>query len=312
MAKHDDTATQDGLRGSLERLGHELTGYLGARAHRLTKHTGDRVQQFAGRVAGAPAEHAKHMVKDATVEPVKKAIPGLGGKKDEDGDGGGGGGGGNQKVTTIIEAIDVGAPLRTCYNHWTSFEDFGEYMKGVQHVQEKDDTETEWRAKVGPSTRSWTATVQELEPEERITWTSEGDKGTNRGVVSFHELAPRLTRIVVVVEYSPAGFFEKTANLWRAQGRRLRLDLKRFQSHVMLADAEDEPEGRHQKIHEGEIAEDGDDDGEEREDEETDDTDDAVDEDFEDEDEDEDEDDEDEDDEDDEEEDEKPRKRGRR
>ncbi|MGW7291269.1 SRPBCC family protein [Streptomyces xiamenensis] len=264
MAKSQEaTHTSDGgVSGSLERLREELTGYLGARAHHLSRAAGHRVQHMAGRLAGAPASGARHLVKEAAVEPVKKAaidpvkkvIPGMGGDDEEKGEGGDGKGGADgMKSTFIIETIDVGVPLRTCYNHWTDFEGFGEFMKGVQHVQRQDDTDTDWRAKIGPSTRSWKATVQEQVPDERVEWTTEGSKGTHRGVVSFHELTPRLTRIVVVVEYSPAGFFEKTANIWRAQGRRLRLDLKRFQSHVTLAAEEDEPEGWRGEIREGEV-----------------------------------------------------------
>ncbi|MYS56874.1 polyketide cyclase, partial [Streptomyces sp. SID6013] len=63
---------------------------------------------------------------------------------------------------------------------------------------------------------------------------------------------PRLTRVVVVVEYYPAGFFEKTGNLWRAQGRRLRLDLKHFARHVTLTDGED-VEGWRGEIRDGEV-----------------------------------------------------------
>ena len=70
-------------------------------------------------------------------------------------------------------------------------------------------------------------------------------------MVSFHELAPTLTRIVLVVEYYPSGFFEKTGNLWRAQGRRMRLDFKHFQRYVTLTD--EEPEGWRGEIRDGEV-----------------------------------------------------------
>ncbi len=72
-------------------------------------------------------------------------------------------------------------------------------------------------------------------------------------MVTFHELAPRLTRVVVVVEYYPAGFFEKTGNLWRAQGRRLRLDLKHFARHVTLRGEDEELEGWRGEIRDGEV-----------------------------------------------------------
>ncbi|MFE1406826.1 SRPBCC family protein [Streptomyces sp. NPDC058770] len=158
---------------------------------------------------------------------------------------------GDTKVTNIVEVIDVGVPLRTAYDHWTHYEKFSGFTKGVRNVSLSDETTSDWKAKVGPSTRGWKATVQEQVPDERIVWSSEGAKGTTRGAVSFHELAPGLTRIVLVVEYYASGLFEKTGNLWRAQGRRLRLDLKHFQRHVTLTD--EEPEGWRGEIRDGEV-----------------------------------------------------------
>lgn len=151
----------------------------------------------------------------------------------------------------IVEVLDVGLPLRTVYDHWTQYEDFSGFAKGVRDVSRGDDVTSDWKVKVGPSTRSWKATVQEQIPDDRIVWTSAGAKGTTRGCVTFHELAPSLTRIVIVVEYYPSGLFEKTGNLWRAQGRRLRLDLKNFLRHVMLTN--DEPEGWRGEIRDGEV-----------------------------------------------------------
>lgn len=158
---------------------------------------------------------------------------------------------GSQKITSIVETIDVGAPLRRVYNHWTQYEDFSGFTKGVRNVSQGDETTSDWKVKVGPSTRSWKATVQEQVPDDCIVWTSEGAKGSVRGCVSFHELGPTLTRILLTVEYYPSGLFEKTGNLWRAQGRRLRLDLKHFRRHVTLTD--DEPEGWRGEIRDGEV-----------------------------------------------------------
>ncbi|MEV0037503.1 SRPBCC family protein [Streptomyces sp. NPDC050804] len=165
--------------------------------------------------------------------------------------GGGGGKTGDTKVTNIVEFIDVGVPVRTAYDHWTQYEKFSGFTKGVRSVSMSDDVTSDWRVKVGPSTRSFKATVQEQIPDDRIVWNSEGAKGSTHGAVSFHELAPNLTRIAVVVEYYPSGFFEKTGNLWRAQGRRLRLDVKHFQRYVTLTD--EDPEGWRGEIRDGEV-----------------------------------------------------------
>jgi hypothetical protein len=176
------------------------------------------------------------------------------GKVKETFGGGGGGkgrGSGTTKVMNIIEVLDVGIPIRDAYDHWTQYEKFSSFTKGVRSASKGKDADSDWKVKVGPSTRGWKATTQEQIPDERIVWTSEGAKGTTRGCVSFHELTPTLTRIVLVVEYYPSGFFEKTGNIWRAQGRRLRLDFKHFQRYVTLTNKE--PEGWRGEIRDGEV-----------------------------------------------------------
>lgn len=193
-------------------------------------------------------EKAKGL-KDKVVGRTKDIVPGM---SNDDESGGGGGGAGNVKSVNIIESVDVPVPIRTAYDQWTELQDFASFTKGVQGVDQKDEVTTSWRAKIMWSNRSWTATVQEQVPDDRIRWTSEGAKGSTEGVVTFHELAPSLTRIVVVVEYTPSGFFEKTGNIWRAQGRRLRLDLKHFARQVTLH-ADEDLEGWRGEIRDGEV-----------------------------------------------------------
>ncbi|WP_399096089.1 SRPBCC family protein [Streptomyces sp. BBFR2] len=190
------------------------------------------VKAFVGEKAGT--------VKDKVVDSVKNAF------------GGGGGKSGKAKVTNIVESVDIGVPLRTVYDRWTEIEEFSSFTKGVTGVSRKDETDSDWKAKIAFSQRSWRATVTEQIPDDRIVWTSEGAKGTTHGAVSFHELAPTLTRVIAVVEYTPAGFFEKTGNIWRAQGRRLRLDLKHFQRYVTFAE-DGEAEGWRGEIRDGEV-----------------------------------------------------------
>lgn len=163
---------------------------------------------------------------------LKGAAKGVG-QKVEDAIGGGGGGGAKVKVVNIVEDIDVGVPVRVAYNQWTQFQDWSGFMKKVEGVEQKSEEKMGFKAQVFWSHRWWDATVVEQVPDDRIVWTSSGEKGRVDGTVTFHELGPRLTRILVVLEYHPQGLFEHTGNLWRAQGRRARLELKHFRRHVM-------------------------------------------------------------------------------
>ncbi|GAA3293160.1 hypothetical protein GCM10020295_14290 [Streptomyces cinereospinus] len=155
---------------------------------------------------------------------LKNLTAGKGGRK----------GGSGHRPTVILEYVDVGVPLRTAYDQWTRYQDFSTFAKGVKSAERADDTTSDWQLKVFWSNRSWKARTTEQVPDDRIAWTSEGAKGTTKGVVSFHRLADNLTRVLLVIEYYPKGLFEKTGNLWRAQGRRARLDLKNFARHLTL------------------------------------------------------------------------------
>ncbi|MEU3894963.1 SRPBCC family protein [Streptomyces sp. NPDC045251] len=180
-------------------------------------------------------------VKDNVVGAFKNLGGGKGGKK----------GGGGQKPTVIIEYVDVGVPLRTAYDQWTQYQDFSTFAKGVKSANRADDTSSDWQLKVFWSNRSWKAKTTEQVPDDRISWTSEGAKGTTKGVVSFHRLAENLTRVVLVIEYYPKGLFEKTGNIWRAQGRRARLDLKNYVRHITFKGEADD--GWRGEIRDGEV-----------------------------------------------------------
>ncbi|MFB7668861.1 SRPBCC family protein [Kitasatospora sp. NPDC056138] len=263
MATNDREDRGSADTSGFDKLREEAVHYLGAQLENLVEKAGNQVSGLTSQLGEAaenggvlPKVGARALqgdsplkafagekvksVKDNVVDKVKGAFGGgKPGRKS------------GKKPMNIIEALDVGVPLRTAYDHWTKYEDFSGFAKGVQSVSQGDEVTTDWKVKVGPSKRSFKATVQEQVPDERIVWTSEGAKGSTRGAVSFHEITPTLTRIVLVVEYYPAGFFEKTGNIWRAQGRRLRLDFKNFQRYVSLTN--DEAEGWRGEIRDGEV-----------------------------------------------------------
>ena len=195
----------------------------------------------AGGLGGALSSGAS-AIKDKVTGALGSIVPGMGGDdEDEDGEGGGsGGGGGNKsargkfKFLNIFEAQDVGVPLRLAYDQWTQFADFPSFMKKVENVDQTSDEKVTWKAQVFWSHRTWETTIVEQIPDSHILWTSSGGKGHASGIVTFSELAPNLTRIILIMEYYPQGLFEKTGNIWRAVGRRARLEFKHFCRHVMM------------------------------------------------------------------------------
>ena len=235
--------------GPVDRLKDEAGGLVGALAARAVKSVTDKVEGATGRLndyvenPGGPGLMAAVTGAKSLAEGdgpgksmVKAGMTGL--KEKVSGVFRNGKSGGKQKLkfTTIVESVEVGVPVRLAYNQWTTYEDFPTFTKKVEDSSpdaNDEEYKVHWKAQVFWSHREWEATVVDQRPDERIVWKSEGQKGHVDGVVTFHELAPNLTKIVLVMEYHPQGMFEHTGNLWRAQGRRVRLELKHFQRHVM-------------------------------------------------------------------------------
>ena len=260
--------------GPMDRLKQEAGGLVGALTDRAMSKVQERVKGATGRLTdyvdngGGPGlmaavTGAKSMAEGKS--PARSALSaGWSGLKEKvRGAFAKGKGGGRQKLklTNIVESVEVGVPIRVAYNQWTSWDQFPAFTKKVENASpEENDQEykVKWKAQVFWSHREWEATITDQRPDERIVWKSKGQKGHVDGAVTFHELAPTLTKIVVVLEYHPQGLFERTGNLWRAQGRRTRLELKHFQRHVMthtLLDP-DEAEGWRGTIEDGEIVKD--------------------------------------------------------
>ncbi|MFF1438942.1 SRPBCC family protein [Streptomyces sp. NPDC058295] len=252
-----------------DRLKEEVQEYLAAQATRLLTGVGQKLGETTGKLNDIAEGNSPGFAKLA-LEGGRKVAEGkgplrtaleLGGSRVKDkvtgafknlgGKGGKGKKSAGKKPTVIMETIDVGVPLRTAYDQWTQYQDFSTFAKGVKSANRADDVTSDWQAKVFWSNRSWKAKTTEQVPDDRIAWTSEGAKGTTKGVVSFHELAENLTRILLVIEYYPTGLFEKTGNIWRAQGRRARLDLKNFARFITIkGEAEDSWRG---EIRDGEV-----------------------------------------------------------
>ena len=162
--------------------------------------------------------------------------------------GGGDGGGGSQgdapgtgkgRRMPVQQSMDVAVPLETCYNQWTQFEDWPLFMHRVTRVtQDEDDpTTVSFATKIWAKTKEFTARIETQRPDERIKWSVEQGI-THTGVVTFHELAPRLTRVELTVDVAPGSLLEKAARGMRHIKRAMRADMHRFKAFVEMQELE--------------------------------------------------------------------------
>ena len=169
-------------------------------------------------------------------EAGKSVIPGVGG-------GNGGGkkndmpGVGKGRRMPIQQSVDVGVPISTAYNQWTQFEDWPKFMHRLQSVSQEDETHVSFKTKIWGISKEFKAEILEQRPDERIKWkVTEGV--THTGVVTFHELAERLTRIEVNFDVEPGSLIEKAARGMRHVKRAVRADLARYKAYVMMEEEE--------------------------------------------------------------------------
>jgi uncharacterized membrane protein len=164
-------------------------------------------------------------------------LPGIGGDDDEDGGSGAADGTGKGRRMPIQQAVDVAAPIDVVYDMFTQFEDWPKFMHRLESANQKDDASVEFSEKLWGFRRQWEADIVEQRPDERIVW--ESVSGLQHvGVVTFHELAERLTRIEVNVDIDPSGPMEKIARGARFAKRAVRADLKRFKAYVEMEEEE--------------------------------------------------------------------------
>jgi uncharacterized membrane protein len=190
---------------------------------------------------------------------VKDSIPGasllskLGGGSDDDDSGSdskGAPGVGKGRRMPVQQAADIGVPLSIVYNEFTQFENWPQFMHRVTSVSQQDETHIAFKTKIWGKTKEYTAEIIEQRPDERIAWRVV-DGVSHTGVVTFHELAPRLTRVDVSLDFDPGSLIEKAARGMRLVKRAVRADLARFKAHVVM---EEEASGEWRgKVEDGDV-----------------------------------------------------------
>ncbi len=134
-------------------------------------------------------------------------------------------------MATVEKTIEVNVPLSTAYNQWTQFEEFPQFMEGVESVTQLDDTHVRWVAEIAGRRHEWEAEISEQRPDERIAWRATDGKA-NGGVVTFHRIDDQTTRIMLQMDWEPEGAVEQAGAAVGADEARVKADLERFKRLV--------------------------------------------------------------------------------
>lgn len=146
---------------------------------------------------------------------------------------------GSGRRMPIQQSVDVAAPITDVYNLWTQFEEWPKFMHRVESSEQVDDCTVAIATKVWGINKRFEAQITGQRPDERIEWEVEAGL-SHSGVVTFHALAPRLTRIEVSLDVKPESLLEKAGRGMRFAKRAVRGDLHRFKAYVEM---EEQAEG---------------------------------------------------------------------
>jgi uncharacterized membrane protein len=134
-------------------------------------------------------------------------------------------------MSEIIETIDADVPVRVAYDQWTQFEEFPRFMKSIETVEQLDDTTLRWTAEIAGVKKTWTARITEQTPDQRIAWSSI-DGAKNAGVVTFHRLDDRKTRVTLQLDVEPEGPVESIGDAVGLVQRQAKGDMERFKEFI--------------------------------------------------------------------------------
>jgi uncharacterized membrane protein len=217
----------------------EVAGAPGRAVSGLTSKVG---QTIAGGVGDKVSEKVDEAGGPSGVfsSAVKSALP-FGGDDDDDESQdkhkGNVPGVGKGRRMPVQQSVDIAEDVEIVYNQWTQFELWPNFMHRVTRVTQEDDCHLSFATKIWGKTKEFHAEIVTQRPNDRIKWRVT-DGLTHTGLVTFHEIGPHLTRVMLSLDVEPGGMLEKAARGLRHVKRAARADLHRFKAFIEMQDAE--------------------------------------------------------------------------
>ena len=134
-------------------------------------------------------------------------------------------------MSTIEKSIEVNVPEYTAYAQWTHFEEFPQFMEGVNEVKRLDVKRFHWKAEIAGQDKEWDTEITEQTADQRLAWTSRGSviKGWD---VTFHRLSDARSKVLLQLEYDPQGFVENAGDALGEVSLRVQGNLERFKELI--------------------------------------------------------------------------------
>lgn len=134
-------------------------------------------------------------------------------------------------MTTVEKSAVMDVPVNLAYEQWARFEDFPQFMDGVEQVTRLDGDRVEWVARVGGVRRHWVTRIVEHESEHRLAWTAvEGT--SSAGEVTFADLGSGQTEVRLCLEFEPHSWGEQVGDAVMVLHSQAEYALENFQLFI--------------------------------------------------------------------------------
>jgi uncharacterized membrane protein len=140
-------------------------------------------------------------------------------------------------MSAYEKTVDVAAPVAAVYDQWCRFEEFPKFMRGVDAVEQLDDTHTHWSISLDGLVREFDAETTARVPGERVAWRSTSGP-EHSGEIVLEVLDGGHTRVHAKMRFTPARPVEHLGAALGIVGARVRGDVRQFKEYV---EAKDDP-----------------------------------------------------------------------
>jgi uncharacterized membrane protein len=133
----------------------------------------------------------------------------------------------------IQGSVDVALPVAAVFDLCTRFEEYPQIVDRVTAIEVDDETHFDVTVRVGKREQQISLELLDELPGERLDWEGVGEL-EHSGVLTFHPLAPRLTRLELTIERASEGSLEHLKRIVGLPERILDQELRRFKAVAEL------------------------------------------------------------------------------
>lgn len=130
-------------------------------------------------------------------------------------------------MSTVKQAIEVGAPLHAVYEQLSHFENYPQFMSGVQEVTQLSSTKTHWIMDLDGERREFDAQITECRTDELVAWRATNGPAFSE-VITLKPMTAERTQIVAQMDADVAALMPSDRHAQDSLSRRLKADLTSF------------------------------------------------------------------------------------